>query len=146
MAAHIPPAPVLSPEAFLIVFVHHTAPPAYDPVFGNCERLHVLGQSMLRAAYTAAVLQRSPNMCGQDLEQHFDERLPDFVVRWVTAYGWRQMMRAVPPHVNLHDPQETMRIFETYVGAVVAQQPRSLNAPPGHKDLFEWIQALVETP
>ena len=64
-AANIPPAPKLSLDATLIVFVHHTAPPANDPVFGDCDRLRLLGRSALRAAYAIAVLNRHPNIHGQ---------------------------------------------------------------------------------
>ncbi len=53
-----------------------------------------------------------------------------------------------------------MRIFETYVGAVAAQQPRIPNTagrmassapesrlPRGDdSDVFAWIQTLVDTP
>ncbi len=75
MAAQVPPAPALSPEAFLLVFVHHTAPPAgaSDPMFGDCERLRVLGRSMLRAAYAAAILNRNSTLHAQEFVVRCDD-------------------------------------------------------------------------
>ena len=94
-------------------------------------------------------------------QQHVNTTFPAFVNRWVTTYGWRRNMRGMPPNVNLNDQhvrwnlshgcceiadyglwlrQETLRIFETYAGAVVAQQPN------GQTVLFEWIHTLVNTP
>ncbi|RPD55240.1 hypothetical protein L226DRAFT_562991 [Lentinus tigrinus ALCF2SS1-7] len=140
MAAQVPPAPMLRGDALLIVFVHYTAPPANDPVFGGCDRLQLLGRSMLRAAYATAVLNRNPDLRGTAFERQTDETLQGFAARWVSAYRWRQFMRAVPPRVNMYDPQETMRILETYAGAVVAQGYPGL---AGQAALFGWIQVLV---
>lgn len=39
------------------------------------------------------------------LQQYVDESLQDFAAHWVGMYGWRKKMRAVPPHVNLYEPQ-----------------------------------------
>ncbi|RPD55239.1 hypothetical protein L226DRAFT_562990 [Lentinus tigrinus ALCF2SS1-7] len=147
-----PAAPQLTQDAHLIVFVHHSAQqiaPQNHPVFGDCNRLAQLGRPMLEAAYMDAMRQRFPNLHGDVFAQYVNGEYPNFVARWVTAYGWRGMMRR-PPNVNLNDQhavadgapvmQETLRIFETYAGAVVAQQAN------GQAVLFEWIQRLVNMP
>ncbi|KAI0700220.1 hypothetical protein C8T65DRAFT_728775 [Cerioporus squamosus] len=142
MAIQTPRAPQLTNDALLIVFVHYAAPPAVqkDPVLGDCHRLALLGRSMLEAAYRDAMRQEFPNLHGNVFAQHVNGAFPNFVARWVAAYGWRRLMRGVPPNVNLDEQQETLRIFETYAGAVVLQQP------DGQAELFKWILRLVQTP
>ncbi|TBU23333.1 hypothetical protein BD311DRAFT_731556 [Dichomitus squalens] len=137
-AAAIPPAPVLSANGQLEVFVHHSSPAAFSQdamPYGNSERLRTLGKRMLETAYMAAVRAKYPALGHHQLEQHVVNEYPAFIAHWVNAYGWRARMRAVPQGVDLNDPQEMQMIFETYAGAVVAEDGTTI--------LFDWVKRLV---
>nr|VWO94811.1 Phospholipase D domain protein (EC [Ganoderma boninense] len=135
MAANIPPAPQLSGNSTLEVFAHHSSSPQ--------RRLQVVGASQLKLAYTTALVQKRPNLTGDHLTQYIDMNYSDFKAYWVTTYGWRTMMWAVPNGVDLNDPGETSTIFETYAGAVLedARQPGERRSDPSI--LHGWIRELV---
>ncbi|PIL34636.1 hypothetical protein GSI_03415 [Ganoderma sinense ZZ0214-1] len=136
MAAIIPPAPQLSGNSTLEVFVHHSAS-------AQGEKLRLLGERQLKLAYTVALMEKRPDLSGDQLTPYIDTNYPAFMAHWVTAYGWRTMMWAVPHGVDLNDPAETRTIFETYAGAVVdeTREPGERRSDP--RVLFRWIRDLV---
>ncbi|KAI0710662.1 hypothetical protein C8Q76DRAFT_623860 [Earliella scabrosa] len=135
MAAYTPPAPHLSGDAQLDVFAHHSQPTALREPYGDGNRLVTLGRPMLAAAYAAAVLQARPDIHGLDFQVSAEGGLPGFASLWVENYGWAARMLAVPPGVDLNNPQESLRILQTYAGAVVQAH--------GDHALFDWIALLV---
>ncbi|RPD55238.1 hypothetical protein L226DRAFT_575042 [Lentinus tigrinus ALCF2SS1-7] len=136
--ARPPDAPRLAGEARLLVFVHHSVPdaPMQEP-YGDNRRLAALGRRWLKAAYVAAVAEKRRDLAGGALQGYVDNTFAGFVDRWVTVYGWRQQLYGTPAGADLNAPQETLLIFETYAGAVVAQKDL------GHQALMEWIASLV---
>ncbi|KAI0738247.1 hypothetical protein C8Q80DRAFT_1275770 [Daedaleopsis nitida] len=120
--------PQLRDTDMLQVFVYHTAP--------NSEKNHqfeMLGRRMLDAAYVAAIAQgTNPGRLGNT---NLQTQIEDFANHWVGIYGWRGLMKAVPPGVDLNNRQESLRIFRTYVGAVYATY--------GDQALFQWIAAIA---
>lgn len=63
MARHIPAAPRLDIDREVYVFVHHTAPES-----GINHRYRILGEDMLKMAYTAALFNTRPDLVGTKLQ------------------------------------------------------------------------------
>ncbi|KAM5545566.1 hypothetical protein V8D89_000773 [Ganoderma adspersum] len=136
MAANVPPAPQLSGNSVLEVFVHHSSS-------AQGARFRILGERQLKLAYTSALIEKRPSLSGDHLTHYININYPVFVAYWVNTYGWRARMWAVPPDVNLNDPAETLTIFEVYAGAVVdeCREPGGRYGDP--RILLRWIRELV---
>ncbi|KAI0755499.1 hypothetical protein C8Q74DRAFT_1304099 [Fomes fomentarius] len=131
MARHVPAAPRLDIDREVHVFVHHTAPGS-----GMNHRYRILGEEMLKMAYTAALFNTRPDLAGTKLQVYAEGSLPGFASIWVERYGWRTRMCAVPQGVNLNSLEETLGFFQTYIGAVCEQY--------GSETVTNWITQLVQ--
>ena len=70
-ASDFPPAPSVSGDAQLEIFVHHSAERADQALFepyGNGRRLGIQGASMFVAAYTAALFELRRDLQGNQLQ------------------------------------------------------------------------------
>ncbi len=58
---NVPTAPQLSNDSILEVFAHHSSS-------AQRSRLQTLGEHMLKLAYTSALIEKRPNLSGDQLE------------------------------------------------------------------------------
>lgn len=73
MDPHLPPAPKIDGEAMLEVFVHRSmkfsgAPLNGDSPYGDGQRLQVLGDKVLEAAYTDVLFYKRPMLKADELK------------------------------------------------------------------------------
>ncbi|KAL1951472.1 hypothetical protein VTO73DRAFT_621 [Trametes versicolor] len=140
MDPDLPPAPKIDGEAMLEVFVHRSmkfsgAPLNGDSPYGDGQRLQVLGDKVLEAAYTDVLFYKRPMLKADELKQQVETKLQEDVESWVSGYRWRDKVRHTSS-VNLSSPEETRILFNSYVGAVFVGG--------GYKAVRDWIGALVD--
>ncbi|KAJ8474516.1 hypothetical protein ONZ51_g7179 [Trametes cubensis] len=141
MDPDLPPAPKIDGEAMLEVFVHKSmkfpgAPLNNDSPYGDSDRLAALGHKILEAAYTDVLFSQRPMLKAEDMKQQVETKLQELVQAWVEGYRWREKVRYVPGSVDLKDPEETRRLFDSYVGAVFIGE--------GFQSIRRWVGALVD--
>ncbi|KAI0361387.1 hypothetical protein OH77DRAFT_1545113 [Trametes cingulata] len=141
MDPDLPAPPKIDGEAMLEIFVHRSmkftgAPLNSDSPYGDGQRLGVLGDKVLEAAYTDVLFNKRPMLKADDLRvSAVRETLQERVEKWVEGYRWRDKVRH-PPEVDMKSPEETRILFNMYVGAVFVGG--------GYQAVRDWIAALVD--
>ncbi|KAI0656024.1 hypothetical protein C8Q70DRAFT_388161 [Cubamyces menziesii] len=133
----VPPAPVLSGDATLEVFVYPAADRTLEPENKFCDtrRLACLGQVMAEAAYMDIMRQRYPASSGKDLQQMVDNQLENIMERAGEIYEWHKKVLGCPNDVDAKSPEECRRLFCTYAGAV--------NVQFGFNKLESWMRDIL---
>ncbi|KAI0324226.1 hypothetical protein GY45DRAFT_1365187 [Cubamyces sp. BRFM 1775] len=135
----LPHAPQLPAEALREVFLYPDPNRPADPrnQFSDASRLAFFGQKMAETVYLCIAGDRMRGKDAAQIQAYFNHTFLRFAERTAQTYQWAHNIR-YPQNVNGNAPQESRRLFFTYVGAVSVQYPDAFSRLQG------WMIALLE--
>ncbi|KIJ66250.1 hypothetical protein HYDPIDRAFT_86964 [Hydnomerulius pinastri MD-312] len=136
----IPPLPTIDGDLLLDVFSRQSSrTPMTLPdnsEYGGAERLAELGGSILNMVVMYSLFFRQPHLPASELSEKHEQLLDDgHIAQWLAVYSLKNKVRNVENPQILDQPEESRRLFNSYVGAVYVQK--------GLPVVLDWISRLL---